>query len=298
MAFRWPDIRSVLGFGGNLMGFNIFNYFARNTDQLVIGIFLGPAALGYYSLAYRLMTLPRDAVTSLVMRVLFPIFSRMQDDDERLAKSSLRVSGAVSLLTFPMMLGLAVVAEPFVQVVLGPKWLPAVPLICIFAPIGVLESLWPIAGQICLAKGRADLYFRLGVGGGLLFVSGFFVGLPWGIVGVASAYAVTCLFWVPTFFWFVFRLVQGLTLRRLCRTILPYARASGAMAVLVLICRWALFAFGASESLALALSVMMGAVTYATIVLAMRLPAMRDVVPLLPKTLGAHVQHLMLRPVD
>ena len=295
LAFDRGGLKECLGFGLNLTGFSIFNYFARNADNLIIGIFLGPVALGYYALAYKLMLMPRDAVTNVVTRVLFPAFSKMQDDDERLANAYLRVCGAIAFVTFPMMAGLAVVARPFVEVLLGDKWLPAVPVICILAPVGALQSIWGPAGQVCLAKGRADLYFRLGLAGGLLFVCSFFVGLPWGIVGVASAYALTCLVWLPTWWWFAFRLVRGLTLRRLFRAILPYALASAAITLVVPICRWALSISGTPTPLALILCIITGVVTYAAILVAVRAPAIQDVVRLLPGSLAAHVELLVPR---
>lgn len=190
LAFDRQGLKECLGFGLNLTGFNVFNYFARNADNLIIGIFLGPVALGYYALAYKLMLMPRNAVTNVVTRVLFPAFSRMQDDDERLAKAYLRVCGAIAFVTFPMMAGLAFVAHPFVEVVLGDKWFPAVPLIWILAPLGAISSIQTTVGQIYLAKGRADWMFWWGIVSGVLRVVSFLIGLPWGVVGVAAAYAI------------------------------------------------------------------------------------------------------------
>ncbi|MFG0331833.1 MAG: MOP flippase family protein, partial [Maioricimonas sp. JB049] len=168
MVYDRQGLSECLKFGLNLTGYNIFNYFSRSADNLIIGLFLGPAALGYYSLAYKLMRVPRDSVTMVVTRVLFPKFSKLQDDDERLADLYLRANGAIAFITFPMMAGLVVLAEPFVQVVLGEKWLPAVPAIWILASLGAIQAIWSTVGQILLAPGRTDLQLRLGVAGGFV----------------------------------------------------------------------------------------------------------------------------------
>ena len=79
-AFRWEpnEIAGVFGYSGNLVGFNVFNYFIRNADNMLIGRFLGASELGYYSMAYRLMLWPLQNISSVVGRVLFPEFSRLQ----------------------------------------------------------------------------------------------------------------------------------------------------------------------------------------------------------------------------
>ncbi|KAA5546289.1 MOP flippase family protein [Roseiconus nitratireducens] len=193
MVIDRAGLRECLRFGLNLTGFNIFNYFARNADNLIIGVFLGPVALGYYSLAYKLMLVPRDSVSSVVTRVLFPKLSKLQDNNVRLAEVCLRTSGAIALVTFPMMIGLTVLADPFVRVAIGEKWLLAIPLIQILAPVGMLESASAPINQIYVAKGRTDLLFRMGILRGVIRVASFLVGVHWGVLGVAASYAMAVL---------------------------------------------------------------------------------------------------------
>lgn len=273
-------------FGINLTGFNFFNYFARNADNLIIGVFLGPVALGYYSVAYKLMLLPRDSITSVITRVLFPAFSKMQDDDDRLANAYLRACGAIAMITFPMMIGLAVLADPFVRVVLGEKWLSAVPLIWILAPLGAIQSLWNTAGQLFLAKGRADLHFRLGVIGGILFVCSFLAGVPWGVTGVALAYAVACLCWIPFWFKVAFSLVGPLSLRLFARTIRPHVANSIIMGASMLLVQLIFDLYELNSSAALALNVPTGVLLYGMLVVRCKSAVVDDLVKLAPSSLS------------
>jgi len=225
-VFDRQGLSESLKFGLNLTGFNIFNYFARNADNFVIGVFLGPVALGYYSLAYKLMLLPRDSVSKIVTRVLFPKLAKLQDDDERLADVYLRATGAIAFITFPLMAGLAVLAEPFVLLVLGEKWLPAVPLIQLLAPVGMLQSIGSTRGQVFLAKGRADLMLKLNLVTSPLTVAGFLAGIPWGVQGVAVVYVLTNLILQGVQFHIAFSLVDGLSLSRLIRHLARTAMAT------------------------------------------------------------------------
>ena len=287
--FRWSEVRSVMGFGANLTGFNIFNYFSRNADNFIIGAFLGPIPLGYYSLAYGILLRPRNAVSNVLGRVLFPAFSRMQDDDARLKAAYLRACSAIAFITFPMMLGLLVVARPFVEVVLGEKWLPAVPLICLFAPLGMLQSIGTTQGQIFLAKGRADWMFRLGIVRGIIIVCGFLIGVRWGVLGVAESYAlIIVVMWVPTA-WIAFKLVDQLEIRDLFGVLMPHAGRASVMALVVTGCRIALERAGVGGATVLSASVVLGIVTYVALVIYTQPRVLDDCCRLLPHGLASLV---------
>lgn len=289
-------LRECLGFGLNLTGFNIFNSVSRNADNLIIGVFLGATPLGYYSLAYKLMLLPRNTVSRVVARVMFPKLSRLQDDDTRLAEMYLRANASIAFVTFPLMFGFAAIARPFVDVVLGAKWLSAVPLLSILAPLGAAQSIWSPVGQVFLAKGRGDWYFRWGAAGGLLFVTSFFAGLRWGVVGVASSYAVASLLWAPISWWIAFRLVDELTVGRLLARVGPYIALSCGMAAVVLLVRFGLESLSVSPSLVLAASIVTGMTFYGVGVVAWRLEAVDDLIRLLPGSLSRLAAKVAMRP--
>jgi PST family polysaccharide transporter len=194
---RWHEmrqVREVAGYSLNLTGYNVFNYFARNADYLLVGRYLGAVELGYYTLAYRLMLYPLQNVSAVVGRVLFPLFARLRDDDVRFRAAFRKAAAGVALLTFPLMLGLLALAEPFVFVVFGPAWQPVVLLLQILAPVGMAQSVVALVGPVYQAKGRTDWMFRWGFVAGTLFILSFVAGLRWGVVGVATAYAA--VFWV------------------------------------------------------------------------------------------------------
>jgi O-antigen/teichoic acid export membrane protein len=208
LIFHWDKVKSVSNYSLNLTGFNIFNYFARNTDYLLIGRFLGAQNLGYYTLAYNIMLYPLQNISAVIGRVMFPFFSQIQEDDTLFRSAYLKVVGAIALITFPMMMGLMVLSEQFVLVVFSLRWQPVILLLIIFAPVGMIQSIGTTVGIIYQAKGRTDWMFRWGIAAGILVIIAFVIGLNWGIVGVATAYAVTSFILIYPGFAIPFRLIN------------------------------------------------------------------------------------------
>lgn len=190
LKFDFMEFKSIWGFSANLTATNIFNYLARNADSIIIGRFLGAQDLGYYSLAYRILMFPVQNMSALVGRVMFPVFSKLQNDDARFRHIFLKSLEAVALVSFPLMSLIFVLAGEFIHQVFGAKWLPVASLLMIFAPVGLLQSIITMTGLIYLSKGRTDLLFRWGVLSGTVAVASFVLGLQWGILGVAWCYAM------------------------------------------------------------------------------------------------------------
>ena len=83
-SFSRASLRSLGGFSGNVFVHRLLYYLHRNVDNLLIGRFLGPAALGVYGFAYNVMLVPFSRIAGPLTEVLFPAFSRMQHDRERM----------------------------------------------------------------------------------------------------------------------------------------------------------------------------------------------------------------------
>ncbi|MCC6590951.1 MAG: MOP flippase family protein [Bryobacterales bacterium] len=203
----FESIKAIASYSLNLLGFTIVNYFSRNVDSLVVGRFLGKAALGYYQMAYSVMMYPIQNVTQVLGRVLLPTFSRIQDDNVRFAKAYQRVTTAIALITFPMMLGVMAVAEPFVLTLVGEQWRPIAPLLLILCPIGAVQSVQSSVGAIYTAKARTDWMFKWALGAVAVTIPGFLLGVPWGIYGVAIGYAIVTAILIYPGFGIPFKLI-------------------------------------------------------------------------------------------
>jgi len=189
---RWSwdrqQLRELWRFGGSLSGFNIINYFARNADSMIVGRTLGAASLGAYSLAYRIMLFPLYNLTFVATRALFPVMSRRQADAGQVADLYLRTLSVIAFFTAPLMTGLFVLREPFVDVLLGERWSVVIELIAWLAPVGFIQSLVSPSGSVFTALGRTDIQLKLGIAAALTHILAFVIGVRWGIAGLARCY--------------------------------------------------------------------------------------------------------------
>lgn len=280
--FHWSEVKKVMRFGFSLMGSHIIDHWVANADKLIIGRFLGATSLGFYSLAWSLYTMPVTSITSLLNRVMFPALSRIQDDDPQLRDMLLRASAGIAFLTFPLMAGLCVLAYPFVISVFGEKWAAIVPVLTIFCPLGIVHSVTGMNGNLLLAKGRSDLLFKWNLGLGVVTILSFFVGLPWGTVGVAAAYGVAMVPLACVGCLITFRLVH-LSFGDWLVNLRGYAVAAAIMAGVVFACRFALERAGESPPVVVAISVLTGMLTYLLVSLWIRPAALLDFAKMLPE---------------
>ena len=205
--FRWSDLKVIQGYSLNLAGSQVLTFTSRNADNILIGRFLGAEALGFYSIAYKLMLSPIQSVTFVVLRALFPVYARLQDDDARFRSAYVRTSGAIAMLSFPVMIGIMAISKPLVLTLLGAAWMPVAGLLLILAPVGLLQSIGITSMMIFRAKGRTDWMFRWNLFTSAVTLASFAIGLRWGVQGVAIAYLAANLLLVYPSYAIPFRLI-------------------------------------------------------------------------------------------
>ena len=283
-VFQWKAFHSIASYTLYLSGFNVLNYFARNADNLIVGRMLGSVPLGFYQMAYNLMTFPLQNFTAVITQVLFPALSQVSDDNARFRTAYIRTCMLIGLFTFPAMLGVAVVAKPFVIVILGKKWLPVAGLLIVFGPVGMSQSVVSTVGLVYNAKGRSDWMFRWGVFSSILYVASFFIGLPWGIIGVASAYAaMNALLIVPCLL-IPFRFIE-LSLVEFVRNLWPALKAALVMSVLVALWLAGLRRMGVDNApIQLFSSVMVGILSYVPLLFLWKAPVLHEFRSILEKS--------------
>ncbi len=260
MVFHLAEIKSVTRYSLNLTAYNIWNYFSRNIDRILIGRFLGSVELGYYILAYRVMFFPLLNITNAIARLTLPTLSRLQDDLKKFRKVYLDVIGFIALLTFPMMLGLMAVSNYFVLTLFGAKWESVSLLLVILAPVGLIQSIGMTSGGIYQATGRTDWMLRWGIVSGLITVISFVVGLQWGIYGVATAYAIAVVLLAYPNFAIPFKLINLRVSDLLSNLLKPFLCSS--LMVGVIIISKMIVPAGLQNSTYFAVFVTVGLVTY------------------------------------
>lgn len=199
---RDVSVRSFLRFGGNLVLSQVVNYGTNNVDTALVGYAYGAAPLGLYNRAYQLVVTPLSQIQSPVTSVAIPILSKIQDDQRRF--SAYLVRGQLAL-GYPISLGLATIAiaaEPVVELMLGQKWLAAVPLLQLFALAGIARNLAFVGYWVYVVRGLSGSLFRYSLVTGAIRVLCIVIGSHWGVVGVAAGLAFApWLAWPISLLW-------------------------------------------------------------------------------------------------
>ena len=270
-SLRWDAVQDLSKFSRNFVGFSAFNYWTRNGDNLLIGRFVGSAALGVYARSYTILLLPVWQVSGVITNVMFPALSAIQKDVKRVRELYLTSISVISLLTFPLTLGLLVVSRSFVLALFGDKWAAMIPLLQVFSLLGAIQSISTTVGWIYTSQGRTDIMFRFGLISGSIYIISFVVGLRWGTLGVAVAYTIAnFLLWYPT--WSIPARLIDLDFVTMLRRLAPTFYGAGTMAFAV----WVLglvLPNGWSYATHLALQVAFGAIVYWILVRSLRLEA-------------------------
>jgi len=160
MISNHGDTRSYLFFGSNLFGYNLLNYFSRNTDSILIGRFLGADTVGLYSYAYRLLMLPIQQLNGPMLNVMLPTFSRLQGEPDRFAETYYKTVRMMISVTFPF-LGLAyAIAPSLFTFVLGVEWVESAYLFQILAPAAFVIASNVATDWVYLARGETNRMFK------------------------------------------------------------------------------------------------------------------------------------------
>ena len=184
----------MLSFGANITIGNLINTLARGLDNVLIGRFFGPVAVGLYSRASILLMRPLEQFTMPINAVLIPALSRVQTEPERYRRTFLRVYEAMALISFLFTGLFLALARPLTLVVLGPKWEQAVP---IFAGFTIAAICVPLAGAstwLFQTQGRGKDWLFVSLLGSGITIASFVAGLPFGPVGLAISYSIAGLF--------------------------------------------------------------------------------------------------------
>jgi hypothetical protein len=244
------------------------------------------------------MFLPATRIAEPLQQVLFPAFARLQHDHASLRRAWLRGTQLVAALNVPAFLGMAVVAPDFVPVVLGNRWLPAVPVLQLLCLAGVAQSVQTLNWSVLQAVGDSGRLLRFMAVSTVITVGAFVAGLRWGVVGVAGLYAAARAIVAVAYAWTTCRRV-GLPLLAYGRGVVHGARLALPMALGVYLLRRELVALHVPASPRLVLVACAGFASYLLLV-RWRAPDLLEEIArtLVPRSTAARILRLPGRKRD
>jgi O-antigen/teichoic acid export membrane protein len=231
--FDWLSLKELFGYGSKLTAagliYTIFQYLYLN----IIGKLFPVEALGFYTRASQLQDFPVKTLGSVFNRVAFPVFSAIQDDNERLKNAVRKTLRTMVFFNFPMLLGLVAVADPLIEVVLTEKWLPASGYFKLLCLIGLFYSFQVINGEILKTKGKLDWVLKLEIISKSVMIVSILITWRWGITAIIFGQMFTTLISVLIGSYYVWKSI-GYSLWQQIKDVFVYFALAGTMYLLVI----------------------------------------------------------------
>ena len=197
LFFSFERVKGLFSYGSKLLVSSLIDTLYNNLRSLFIGKLYNPSTLGFYNRGQQFPSIIVTNINGSIQSVMLPALSSQQDNVQRVKDMVRRSIVTSSFLIFPMMVGLAVVAEPLITIILTEKWLPAVPFLQIYC---FSYALWPIHTanlQAINALGRSDIFLKLEIIKKIFGLAILGVSIEYGVYAIAMGEIISGL--VSTF---------------------------------------------------------------------------------------------------
>ena len=190
LVFDWPSVRGMMRFSGQLLASTFFNFLNRNAWAAMIGRTLGAQQVGLFNLGQQIVFAPIAQFSGVVVRVLFPTLSKLNNEPEQFQRVWLRAFSTVGFLTFPILAGMMATLDDLVPVVFGNQWLGVIPVLQFLCPVAMLQSVCTLSGSVLMSRGSGMPMLVLSIVALSVMLLSLFVGQRWGLPGVTVGFAV------------------------------------------------------------------------------------------------------------
>lgn len=184
------SLKKMFSFSMNQLGSTVLSTTISNSFIIVIGRVLNASHLGIFTRAYQLERFPEDTAGTVISRVFFPVFSKIQDDKRRTSYAYLKAIGVTGYLTIPMLLFLVIIARPFITLILTDKWSDSILLLQILALGGFLNPIHNTAISIILATGDAKAVLVIDTLKFLLMATFLVLSYKYGLLAITISVAL------------------------------------------------------------------------------------------------------------
>jgi PST family polysaccharide transporter len=281
-------VSGMLRQGMPTMGNGLLKTFQNQIDTFIVGRQLGTTAVGLYSKAFALTTRLADMLTTAVFgNVLFPSYTKMQDDKPRLTRAYLKSTKMVFLIIVPLSIGLAIVAPVLVPVLLGPRWIPMIPLWQIFSLYGLTRPISTNAAPVFLAVGQPRRNMTASIVLLSIMIPLLFLLIPlYGTMGAALAVSIASLGAMLFNVFQVNQILPGTASKSLIQSI-PFLVAGGLMGLVVLLIQRSIIdLIGGENVAALFMLIVVGALVYISAIVILQRALVLELYELFIKALG------------
>ena len=221
LKIDFTPLKEMLKFSSKLFLTNIFWQISSNQFSVLLGKFYSPQEVGYYSQGNKWMGMGQSFIANMINGVAQPILAETQGDNKRQEAIFRKMVRFGAFISFPLMFGLAFVAEEFIMITIGEKWLPSVPFLQLFCIWGAFTYLWNIYVNLLMSHSKSNIYMYV-----MLIIGSTQLGIialtfSFGILWMVTAYIGTFFFGLLIWNYFAYRLI-GVSITKILKDIIPY----------------------------------------------------------------------------
>lgn len=220
-CFSLFRLKKLFNYGSKTLASSMIDYGFNKLYDIIIGRVYTPVSLGLYNRAYSTADLFKSTFFSVFSGVTFPIFVKMQDDNERLCINIRKFMIIISMIIFSVMMSLIVLADPLFLFMYSDKWNGAIPLFKIACIVAMLTPVVSILESIILAKGHSGKFLLISIVRKVFVVLVVVIAWKYGIVWMMFGQVFVCICEILLYTHFTKKLV-GYSITNLIRDILPY----------------------------------------------------------------------------
>ncbi len=199
--FQLGQAKELFIFGKWLLASSVVTFLAMQGDNAFLGKVLGVTMLGFYQMAFGFANLPSSQI-SIIQRVAFPTYSKLQDNIPILRDTYLRITRLVTFAAIPLAGGIFILGPEFIWLFLGDKWMPIVPALRILAISAVIRAVISTSGALFDGVGKPDITFKMTLARVItLAIIIYPLTTLWGMPGTALATLLAVCAMLPIWIW-------------------------------------------------------------------------------------------------
>jgi O-antigen/teichoic acid export membrane protein len=184
----WIKTRELLDYGMWVFFFGITVFVGYNGAGVIIGKIIGATALGYFQTAQRIPNIVVRQLGETIGGVAFPAYAELQSSVDSLRAAYQRIAGFTATLLIPAAVGIMCIGQDFIQIFLGPKWVPMIPALLILSMASLVGSILWTGRPVFMGGGRPQVAFHMQLMiAGTVFLCIYPLSSRWGIIGASVA---------------------------------------------------------------------------------------------------------------
>lgn len=192
-----------------ITAYGIFNYLGENGDNFAVGKIMGTSSLGIYQMAYKISILPISEISDVINKVIFPVYVQIVDDSKRLQKAFLKTTTVISFITIIIGLIIFLFPKEIILILLGDKWISAVPVLQILSLYGVIRAITGSVTSMFLAVKKQNYvtlmtFLRFLV----LILTIVPLVIQFGLIGAGYSALLSVLVEIPVVIYFVYKIFK------------------------------------------------------------------------------------------